>query len=109
MGTKRLDTMLLGSIVSIYDFTYLHFKQYMRKLPVAVLILEVFVYEDDKRYVGHWFMFRTMHISSPIHLHTIELISKAVVETDLLAPVRAAIHVSLTFARIMQIKGASSS
>ena len=57
----------------------------MRKLPVAVLILEVFVYEDDKRYVGHWFMFRTMHISSPIHLHTIELISTAVVETDLLS------------------------
>ena len=101
--------MLLGSIVSIYDFTYLHFKQYMRKLPVAVLILEVFVYEDDKRYVGHWFMFRTMHMSSLIHLHTIELISTAVVETDLLAPVRAAIHESLTFARIMQIKGASSS
>ena len=86
--------MLLGSIVSIYDFTYLHFKQYMRKLPVAVLILEVFVYEDDKRYVGHWL---------------IELISTAVVETDLLAPVCAAIHVSLTFAQIMQIKSASSS
>ena len=54
-------------------------------------------------------MFRTKHISSPLHLHTIELISTAVVETDLLAPVCAAIHVSLTFAQIMQIKSASSS
>lgn len=26
---------------------------YMRKLPVAVLILEVFVYEDDKRTLSH--------------------------------------------------------